>query len=171
MDTLLILQDTVLVDIVKVIDSCQSYVHETETSWQDVAIVLCICVTLIIIVTLGVCRFFSNLEKERNHKKEREVQQRIWEIEDIKRKNDEEYIKRNWQYEDIERKRQDDFLNKYLEFLKELTQEGEDEVKSTQYRLVLEYIIELSQKGELKTMSKENLESFFNIQKEKHNSQ
>ncbi len=170
MDTLFILQDTVLVDVVKVIDSCQPYVHEAETSWQDVAIVLCICVTLIIIVTLGVCRFFANLEKERKYKKEREVQQRNWEIEDNKRKNDEEFIKRNWQYEDIERKRQDDFLNKYLEFLKGQTREGENEVNSIQYRLVLEYIIELSQKGILNTLSKDNLERFFNIKKEKHNS-
>lgn len=142
MDTLFILRDSVPVDVVKIIGSCQPCIQEAKTSWQDVAIAFCICVTLIIIVTFVICRLITSREEERK-----------------------------WQHEDIERKRQDNFLNKYLEFLKGQTQEGEDEVKSIQYRLALEYIIELTQKGELNTMSKENLESFFNTQMEKYNSQ
>ena len=65
MDTLLILRDTVTVDVVKVIDAYSPRVQEAQTNWADVQIVFLICSTivlsiLIISVTMGIFTWRHN---------------------------------------------------------------------------------------------------------------
>ncbi len=57
MDTLLILRDTIPTHVVKVIGSCQPFIHEPETNWQDVAIVGIICLVVTICISIIIFAF------------------------------------------------------------------------------------------------------------------
>ena len=51
MDTILILKDTIITQVVKVVDSCQPCIQEVETTCNDVKIVGIICGTIFLICT------------------------------------------------------------------------------------------------------------------------
>ena len=174
MDTLLILRDTITTNVVKVVDSCQPCIQEAETNCQDVAIVGIICFTIIVIMMYGTRQFFKNKAKEREYQKGRESQHRNWDVEDKNRKDTEERKKRNWQVVDQKYKRKDDLLYKYLEFMKEQTQEGEEKSNSNVYRQILEHLIELSQQNKINTFTKkelyQNIENDSNEETEKPSS-
>ena len=57
MDTLLILRDTIPTHVAKVIGSCQPFIHEPETNWQDVAIVGIICLVVTICISIIIFAF------------------------------------------------------------------------------------------------------------------
>ena len=65
MDTILVLKDTVSAHVIKVVDSCPTYVHEAQTNWADVQIVFLICMAivlsiLIVAVTMGILIWHNN---------------------------------------------------------------------------------------------------------------
>lgn len=76
MDTLLIFRDTITVNALKVIDSCQPCIHEAETNEYDYGVVLAICGTIFLValvVTVGFCywqkaryKYMKELDKQNN---------------------------------------------------------------------------------------------------------
>ena len=88
MDTILfIIQDTITANAVKVINSSQPCVQEAPTNCNDVLIVAIICIAIIIITWLGICKFFGFKKEERaartsadNKKRENEVNDQKWKL-------------------------------------------------------------------------------------------
>jgi hypothetical protein len=65
MDTIVIIRDTVATCVKKTVDICQPCVKEAETNWQDVTIVAIICITILILALIGICRYFRWKKFER----------------------------------------------------------------------------------------------------------
>ena len=76
MDTLLVLKDTITAHVVKVVDSCESCVHEVPTNCQDVKIVGIVCsaivlTTLIVAISLLICFCKKNRKLHKQQEAER----------------------------------------------------------------------------------------------------
>lgn len=153
--------DTIVVKLVKATEVCQPIVKEAETNCYDFAIVFCICTVIALIAIIGICKFFADKKKEREILQQNEVQRNNWENQEKERKGNAEEKNRNQQLEDQLTKQKNDLLNKYLDFLKDQTDVKENEIKNEQYRSVLEYLIELSQRNKLNEISDEKLKSLF----------
>jgi hypothetical protein len=52
MDTILVLKDTVSAHVIKVVDSCPTYVHEAQTNWDNLKIVIVICITILLALSI-----------------------------------------------------------------------------------------------------------------------
>lgn len=145
---------------------------EPSTNCKDVYIVITICICIFLIVLIGVVGFLAWKQIDHQAKKKVDEKKREWDVKDKDYKQAAEEKNRKWQLEDEERKRKVaiedeerrfnfDLLEKYLNHLKEQLQNEQNVSNVTQYRQVLEYFIELSQKGELSKISKEMLDKFF----------
>ena len=149
-------------------------IQQAGTNWQDICIVFIICLAVVGVVLIAERTLCS------------------WKNAELEAKEKERTAQKTKEEEESKRKIQSDLLDKYLDFLKERTKgTSSDENKTkpstnfvqkviegvcpdnhqvhdkdlsniNQYRLVLEYLIELSQKNQLNTISKDTLKSFFN---------
>ena len=149
-------------------------IHHAGTDCHDVCIVFIICVAIVLVALIAKWAIWS------------------WKKAELEAKEKERTAQKTKEEEESKRKIQSDLLDKYLDFLKERTKgtssDGNKTKPSTnfvqkviegvcpdthqvheidlstinQYRQVLEYLIELSQKNQLNTISKDTLKSFFN---------
>ena len=162
------------------VKSCESgcrsmtVIHQEGTNCQDMYIVLFICVAFVLVALIAKWALWS------------------WKKAELEAKEKERTAQKTKEEEESKRKIQSDLLDKYLDFLKERTKgNSSDENKAkpsanfvkkviegvcpdnhpvhetdlsniNQYRQVLEYLIELSQKNQLNNISKDTLRSFFN---------
>lgn len=148
MDTILIIRDSVAMCVNKTAEICQPCVNNAGTTWQDVAIVLLICLTLLIIALCALCNYFKWKKYERvasaeaaKEKRNNDVEDRQWklsvdkEAHVLKRKEDKEdhdnkleeeqkahELKRKEEREDHDKKRTVDLEDKLLCLLKDLAE-------------------------------------------------
>lgn len=100
MDTILIIRDSVAMCLNKTAEICQPCVNETGTNWQDILIVVAICMT-IAIIAISICnRYFKWKDDERDA---------LIKADEEKRKNEEK---------DRERKQKTDLKDKLLNYYK-----------------------------------------------------
>lgn len=109
MDTILIIRDSVASCVNKTTEICQPCVKEVGTSWPDLAIVVTICVTLLVIVCYAIRRYFQWKDDERK-------------AHEIAVDN-----KRKYENEDRKLKQKADLEEKLLSHLKDLAEIKMDE--------------------------------------------
>lgn len=94
MDTLLIFRDTITVNALKVIDSCQPCIHEAETNGNDILNVLILCMTVMVVVAIicvaSVCWHKETLSSRRLMKDAE------YRFEENKRKDEDERVEKEW---------------------------------------------------------------------------
>lgn len=117
---------------------------ENATSCEDVWIVGIICLAVFLVVLVAAFTILA------------------WKTKEIKAKENERKAKDAKEGMDCERKQKADLVDKYLDFLKSRAKEKECALEGAQYREALEYMIELTQKGQLNEVSKETLKTIFN---------
>lgn len=150
------MSDSAVVELTKVISSCQPYVQEVETNDNDVKIVAIICLAIVLVAFIAVCGFLCWKSKEIKAGEEERTFQKTKEEEECQRKIDAN-----------NKDRANKLVERYLEILKVQTESDKNGLKSIQYRKVLEYLIEIYQKGALNNISKDSLESLFGERYEK----
>lgn len=100
------MNDSLFLELAKVMNSCQPCVQEAETNCKDVLIVAIICATIVLVALIAKWAIWSwqdgvitSKEQERKDKEEKEVAE-------CKRKQDADKTNRDWQLDDEKRKRQ-----------------------------------------------------------------
>ena len=153
------LNDSVVAKIVKLSEACQPVVTDTPTNSEDVMIAKIVCTAIVIIAIASLFAFYLWKRMEIIAKKDERNDKRACEEKDrdFKKKANEE--NRRIQLEDEERKRKSDLLDKYITLIKEQNEEGINEANN--YRETLACLIELTQKGVLKEITKDTLNSIF----------
>ena len=96
------LSDSAVVELAKVINTCQPCLREVETNCNDVKIVAIICIAIVIVALIARCAVLS------------------WKDAEIKAANAEREAKEN-EADIAKRKQKADLMDKYLDFLKSLT--------------------------------------------------
>lgn len=165
MDTIMIIRDSVATCVNKMATICQPCVKETGTSWQDVAIVFLICLTLVIIALYAISKYYKCKKDEREasasstkEKRDNDVKDREWKLDvdkkahELKRKEEKEdhELKRKEEQEALDKKRRTDLQDKLLCQLKDISEIERDkdgkEIKkyndnSKEYTTVLQAMI------------------------------
>lgn len=109
MDTIMIIRDSVAMCVNKMAATCQPCVKVVETNWQDILIVVTICMA-IAIIAISICnRYFKWKDDERNA---------LIKADEEKRKNEEK---------DREWKQKVDLMNKLLDLQKNHAEIKRDE--------------------------------------------
>ena len=127
--------DTIVMKFVKVAGECQPVVNETGTNCNDMWIVVAVCSTIALLALFSLCAFLASRNKE------------------LRAVRDERNAKNAKEEKDNRSRLKANLLDKYLDYLK-----GQE--KTTQYKQVLEYLVELSQKDKLNEVSIEKLKTF-----------
>jgi predicted nuclease with TOPRIM domain len=91
MDRILIFRDTIMANVVKVVDSSQPFVQETESNWADVEIIKYICLTvvasiLLILIFVGIVIWNYN---RNNNKENNDLQKILSKMEELRPNLDE----------------------------------------------------------------------------------
>lgn len=175
----MIIRDSVAMYVNKTAEICQPCVKEAETTWQDVSIVLLICLTLLIIALSALCKYFKWKKYEKvasaeaaKEKRKNDVEDRQWKLSvdkedhDLKRKEEQEDHdrKRKEEQEEHDNKRKVDLQDKLLCYLKDLAEierdaDGNEITKyndeSKAYNAMLEKMINELPSNVIKTNDKE----------------
>lgn len=125
------MSDSMLVELAKVMNSCQPCVQEAETSCNDVKIVAIICVTIVLLALIAkwaICSWqnavITSKKQERDDKESKEK-------EDSARKLDADKTSRDWQLADEKRKREYQLADEALKRKNAI----EDEERQRKYKL------------------------------------
>ena len=171
------LSDSVVAKVIKLSEAFQPAVTEAESNNNDVMIVAFICIAIVVVALIAKWAAWSwqNAEiasrvKERSDKREKdeedyqrkqkaEEKSRSMQKEDQAHKESDEQKRRTWQHENEDREQKAEFLNKYIEFIKEQSENGNYDISI--YRETLARIIEFSQKGKLSEITEDNLNAIF----------
>ncbi len=172
--------DSLAAKVIEKLGANNPVFFEPETNTSDVFIAETICANIVYIVLIFVVGFLA------------------WKLIDHHAKKKVDMRKREWDIEDKNLKQKADLIDKYLDFLKEQTKDKSlyinkdqtsenivqkikdtivpekkqateiDHTEITQFRQVLEYLIELSQKGTLNIISKKELDIIFKQPKDEN---
>ncbi len=106
MDTLLILGDTVTAHVVKVIDTCQPCILKAETNTNELLIILIICLSIVLIVTISgyVIIKWHKESLNANEKYDINILEKKWQIESERMDKEWDLLKLKKEFESKESK-------------------------------------------------------------------
>lgn len=130
-----------------------------STNCQNVKITAIVCGAIVIIAFIVKCGILTWKRKDLDAKEKERKECVEKEKEECERKKNADEVTRQHNIEDEARKQKADLLDKYLVFLSEQCEGGDD-----RYRKTLEYLIQLSQKDKLKDFSTEELNNYLKKQ-------
>jgi len=133
----------------------------SATNMNDVSITGFVCITIIIIASIIAYTILKWKQKEIDAKAKERQTELSREQNASERKLSADQTSHDWQNEERQNKQKEDLLDKYLIFLKEQIQENEDKDRIEQYRITLEYLIQLSQNDKLNDFSISDLRNYF----------
>lgn len=126
-----------------------------STNCQDVMIAAIICGAVVIIAFIAKCGILIWQHQDLTAKKKEREDCEQKEIKECDRKKNADAVTRQHNLEDEARKQRADLLDKYLVFLREQCEGGDD-----RYRKTLEYLIQLSQNDKLNEFSTDKLNNY-----------
>lgn len=136
------LSDSTIIELAKLVNSCQPCIQDSPTNCQDVKVVAIICVTIVFVALIAKWAIWSwqnavitSKEQERKDKDEKEVAE-------CKRKLDADKTNREWQLADEERNRNRQLADEERKRQNQLADEAlkrknaiEDEERQRKYKL------------------------------------
>ena len=134
----IVMSDSAIVELAKVVSTCQPCVQETETNCYDVKIVVIICAAIVLVALIAKWAVWS------------------WKRAERKAADAERKAKKIKEEEESERKIKSDLLDKYIELMKEKKTILNSEA-GQEYKQVLAYLIEMSQTDKMNKITQADL--------------
>lgn len=142
MDTIMIIRDSVATCVKGTAETCQACVKEVETTWQDVAIVFLICLTLLIIALYAICKYYKCKKDERDastdtamKERDNDMEDREWRINIDKETHE---LKRKEEQDDHDKKLKEELEEKLSDYIENCIINGKAITPDDKYLEILQ---------------------------------